>query len=298
MEPLNYQPGEILRETLHEIRHILGPSLEDLTVERIVLGVFFTGVKLSNGTGGVCYTPIKSIPNAVCCPSSAKALPSSGKLKGRAALQCAGEMLASGPLSRAIGIAIVNAFSMNCWQARPPVEYGIKIGIDAMDEVTLRDDDYVVVVGAIVPTLKALKRRGKPFGILELDTATLTPDEMPFYIPPERAAEAVAKADWLIVTGTTLINDTLEGLLEQRKPGARVALIGPTASALPGAFFRRGVGIIGGVRVVEPDRVLDIIAEGGSGFHFFDKGADRIVIQQLQGISPRMRFEAADAQRI
>jgi hypothetical protein len=32
------------------------------------------------------------------------------------------------------------------------------------------------------------------------------------------------------------------------------------------------------VVVTEPDRVLDIVAEGGSGFHFFDKGAQRIVI--------------------
>jgi len=282
MESISYLSGDILRETMCEVRETLGSSIEDLTVERVVLGVFFTGVKLNNGTGGLCFTPVKSIPNAVCCPSSAKALPSSGKLKGRKALECAEKMLAAGPLSRAIAIAIVNAFSLSCWKLQPPVGYSIKTGLDGMDEVRLRENDYVVVVGAIVPILKALKRRGRPFGILELDTATLTPDEMPYYVPPEGAGEAVSRADWLIITGTTLINGTLEELLKQKKADARVALIGPTASALPAPFFRRGVDIIGGVRVTEPDRVLDIIAEGGSGFHFFDKGAERIVIQQLQ----------------
>jgi uncharacterized protein (DUF4213/DUF364 family) len=104
---------------------------------------------------------------------------------------------------------------------------------------------------------------------------------MPYNIPPELAAEKVFQADILIITGTTLINDTLEGLLEQRKPGAQVIVVRPTASGLPDAFFRRGVNIVGGVMMTEPDGVLDLIAEGGSGYHFFEKGADRIVIQRI-----------------
>jgi len=114
------------------------------------------------------------------------------------------------------------------------------MGFDAFDAVVIPDAAYVVVVGAIIPVLRALKRRGKPFGIHELDTTVLRPDEMPYYIPPERAAAEVLRADLLIITGTTLINDTLEGLLEQRKPGARVVVVGPTASGLPEAFFAAG----------------------------------------------------------
>src|SRR5438477_9431684 len=66
------QTGEqpILRETLEEIAEILGPELDGLTVERAVIGLFFTGVKLSNGVAGACATPIKTIPEAVCCPTS------------------------------------------------------------------------------------------------------------------------------------------------------------------------------------------------------------------------------------
>jgi len=102
---------------------------------------------------------------------------------------------------------------------------------------------------------------------------------MSYYIHPELAAEKVSRADLLIVAGTTLINDMLEGLLHQRKPDAQVVAVGPTASGLPDAFLRRGVNVLGGVMVIEPDRVLDWIAEGGSGYHFFEKAADRIVRQ-------------------
>ena len=56
---------------------------------------------------------------------------------------------------------------------------------------------------------------------------------MEFFVPFEEASDAVPKADLLVITGTTLINDTLEGLLEMRKPGAEIVMVGPTASMLP-----------------------------------------------------------------
>jgi uncharacterized protein (DUF4213/DUF364 family) len=279
MESVTYQPGDILRDTAHEIRDILGETLETLTLERIVIGLFFTGVKLSGGAGGLCFTPIKAVPEAVCCPSSARAMPASGKLRGRKAMEFVDEMLSGNPLKKTMGIAVLNALSVMCWKERPPVAYSIKTGVDATDEVTIPDDDYVVVVGAIIPVLRAMKQRNKPFGILELDPLTLKADEMKYYIPPILAPEKIPRAGVLIITGTTLINDTLEELLRMRKPDARVIVMGPTASMLPGAFFRRGCSLLGGVIVTEPDRVLDVIAEGGSGYHFFERGAERVVIR-------------------
>lgn len=279
MEPVSYQPGDILRETLHEIREILGDTMETLTVERIVIGLFFTGVKLSNGTGGLCFTPVKAIPEAVCCPSSARAMPASGKLKGRKALRLVDDMFGGNPLKKSMGIAVMNALSMTCWREGRPRSYEIRTGVDVLEEAAIPGNGYVAVVGALVPVIRALKQRGTPFGIIELDPATLRPDEMKYYVPPERTAEKVPQADLLIITGTTLINDTLEGLLKIRKPGAHVIVVGPTASMLPGAFFRRGVDVVGGVIVSDADRVLEVISEAGSGYHFFGKGADRVAIE-------------------
>ncbi len=279
MESATYQPSDILRETADEIRDILGDTLETLTLERIVIGLFFTGVKLSGGAGGLCYTPIKSLPEAVCCPSSARVMPASGKLRGKKALEFLDEMPSNSPLKKTMGIAVLNALSMMCWKEKPPVAYSIRTGVDATDEVTIQNDDYVVVVGAIVPVLKTLKQRNKPFGILELDPLTLKADEMKYHIPPLLAPEKIPQADVLIITGTTLINNTLEDLLRMKKPDARVIVMGPTASMLPGAFFKRGVGLLGGVIVTEPDRVLDVIAEGGSGYHFFERGAQRVAVR-------------------
>ena len=62
------------------------------------------------------------------------------------------------------------------------------------------------------------------------------------------------------------------------KPGADILVTGPTAGMIPDAFFKRGVTVMGGILVTKPDELLDIISEGGSGYHFFGKSAERIVI--------------------
>ncbi len=79
----------------------------------------------------------------------------------------------------------------------------------------------------------------------------------------------------MIITGTTLINDTLEGLLELVKPGAKVIVVGPTVGMMPEALFKRKVTYVGGVLVTRPDELLDIIAEAGSGYHFYGKYAEK-----------------------
>jgi uncharacterized protein (DUF4213/DUF364 family) len=273
----------ILRETLADIEERLGAGADALTVERVVIGLFFTGVKLNDGHGGVCFTPIKTIPEAVCCPSSAKAMPAPGRLKGRNAIEVAKRGLIGGPVQKAVGIAVMNALSNACWANAAPRGYTLLSGVDPLDALTLADDAHVVVVGALVPHLKLLKTRGKPFSVLEQDPRTLKPDELPFYVPADRSSEAVPRADVLIATGVTLLNGTLEGLLMLAKPGTEIVVVGPTASMLPDAFFRRGVSMVGGVRVIDPDPLLDVLAEGGSGYNFFGRSAEKVTVVAARG---------------
>lgn len=276
----SYLPGAVLRETHGYIQAELGDEINRIFLEKVVIGLFFTGVKLSNGIGGICFTPIKTIPEAVCCPSSAKAMPSSGKLKGTPVTELMGAMYEGNFLRKAIGIAVLNALSQTCWQKNPLREYEIQNSVDALEVVEIPEDADVAVVGALVPFIKKLKKRGKHFTILEMDPSTLKQDEMPFYIHGSKAAEIVPKADLLVITGTTLINDTLDGLLGLAKPEAQIVIVGPTASLLPDAFFKRGVDIIGGISVTNPDELLNLLAEAGSGYHFFGRSAERTVIKK------------------
>ena len=74
---------------------------------------------------------------------------------------------------------------------------------------------------------------------------------------------------------------TLEQLLALARPEARVAIIGPTVGMLPDAFLARGADVLGSIRIGEPDAFLDLLAEGGSGHHFFGRSAEKIVLTRL-----------------
>jgi uncharacterized protein (DUF4213/DUF364 family) len=275
----------ILRETLSEIAGILGSELDGVTVERAVIGLFFTGVKLSNGIAGACATPIKTIPEAVCCPTSAMAMPFPGKLRGRPAFDLAKEALGDHGIRRAVGIAAMNALADTCWRRRPHPETELRLGIDAFDATEIRPGDKVVVVGAFVPFLRKLKRRRQPFVVLEQDPATLKPEELPFFRPAEQAPNVVPEADVLLITGTTLINNTLEELLGLAKPAARVTMVGPTVSLLPDAFLSRGADVLGTVRITAPDEFLETLAEGGSGYHFLGRSAQKVVLVRRSALT-------------
>ena len=278
----------ILGDTITMIGRILGSELDEITVERAVVGLFFTGVKLSNGTAGTSATPIKSIPEAVCCPSSAMAMPFPGRLRGCAAADLAREALSGHGIRRTVGIATVNALADYCWQRRPHPDVELRHGVDAFDATEIRHGDRVVVVGAFVPFLKELKRRGQAFLVLEQDPATLKADELPFFRPAEQAAEILPNADVVLITGSTLVSNTLEHLLVLARPDARVTVVGPTVGMLPDAFLARGANVLGCVRITEPDPFLDLLAEGGSGYHFFGRSAQKLVLMsRAAGLNTR-----------
>jgi uncharacterized protein (DUF4213/DUF364 family) len=270
----------ILTETIAGIQNMLSADLNHIVVERAVIGLFFTGVKLSTGAAGACATPLRSIPDAVCCPSSAMAMPFPGKLRGRMAQDLLKETTAASGIRRAVGIATMNALAELCWQRRTPAAVELRAGVDAYDAADILPGEHVVVVGAFVPFLKALKRSGQRFTVLEMDPATLKPDELAYFRPADEAGLVMPSADVVLITGTTLLNDTLENLLALCRPDARVVVVGPTVGLLPDAFLRRGVDVLGGVRITAPDAFLDVLAEGGSGDHFFGRSAEKVVLMR------------------
>lgn len=271
--------NEILQETVAAVRRVLSADLAELTIERVVVGLFFTGVKIATGHVGACATPIRGLTDAACCPSSAHAMPFPGTLRGRRAAGLLDEVVHPEGIRRAVGIATLNALAALCWDRRPHPDVTLQTGIDAFDAADIRPGQQVVVVGAFVPFLRQLKRRQQPYLVLEQNPGVLKPEEMPFYRPAEQAAMVVPQADVLLITGTTLLNDTLDAILASARPDACKVVVGPTVGLVPDAYLRRGCDVLGGIRVTDPDAFLDVLAEGGSGYHFFGRSAEKIVLR-------------------
>jgi uncharacterized protein (DUF4213/DUF364 family) len=270
----------ILKETAQLVKDKLAGDYDTLTVERVGVGLFFTGVKLSGGACGLSYTPVKDIPQAVCCPSSAARIFDPFKINGMPAGDVLAALGSSEPIKTAIAIATLNAFSATCWERGLTDDYRIQMNTDALNAVRMPAESSVAVVGAFVPILRKLKGRPGKWWVIEQDPKTLKGDEMAHFIPADQSEAIIGDADVLIVTGVTLVNHTLEAVLTAARPDAEIAVIGPTASLLPQPLFERGVRVVGGVWVKKPDELLDVLAAGGSGYHFFDRLAPRIVIEK------------------
>ncbi|MDO5849025.1 MAG: DUF364 domain-containing protein [Methanobrevibacter sp.] len=270
----------LLKNTIEKVKDFLSDEIKEITVERAVIGLFFTGVKLNVGEGGVCFTPIKEIPEAVCCPSSARAMPMSGKLSGRGVEKYLKDIFSGNIMRRTLGIATLNALSAYCWSKGIDRNYEIIEGKDAFDDIVFENGEKTVVVGALVPVLRTLIAGNHDFRVLEMDASTLKGKELDHFSPSQDYPLYVPEADHIIITGVTILNDTLMDILKEAKPGAEILVTGPTASMLPDAFFDEGVTAMGGILVTKPDELLDVISEGGSGYHFFGKSAERLVIRK------------------
>ena len=274
----------LLQESADILKEYFGERLDKMVVERAVFGLFFSGVKLSTGHGGLCFTPVKEIPEAVCCPSSAKAMPLSGKLGGRSVKSYLDDLSHTNILRKTLAIATLNALSACYWEENKNLEYKIETDVDSFDVMEIPRGKKSVVIGALVPMLKKLIAADADFKVLEMDSRTLKGKELEYFAPAKDAALYLPDSDLDVITGVTILNDTLPDLLAMCKPGADILVTGPTAGMIPDAFFKRGVTVMGGILVTKPDELLDVISEGGSGYHFFGKSAERIVIYNKQGM--------------
>jgi uncharacterized protein (DUF4213/DUF364 family) len=100
---------------------------------------------------------------------------------------------------------------------------------------------------------------------------------------PDPACELVLPAaDYVIITGTTMLNKTLPRLLALARH-AYVVLAGPSTTLWPG-WFDHGVDMLAGLIVEEPDRVFRQVQEGGA-HHFFGQGARMVNLTVARDIS-------------
>ncbi len=261
----------ILDEAAQTLRARYGAGLDDLVVERLVVGVFFVGVKLSNGCGGVAYTP----PDVIRTAGNRILRGSTPFIRGmKAAEVMAGNV--PGPFAGIIRLATLNALSV------PFLEdghYRVDESGDLSGVPMLFRDRRICMVGAMVPLLKRLKHVGTA-GVYIIDRKQETRAEAEegygTFIQPERTAETLASCETAIFTGAAIANNSIRELISQVPAGAAITVAGPTAGFVPEPLFRRGVALVGTVVVSDSDLALDILAEGGGGYRLFKECVRKI----------------------
>ena len=249
-----------------------------ITPKEVRIGVFYTGVVLSTGHAGMSYTPVQEIPEAVCCPRSHAKMPQAGHLLNFSVYDLMEYALDDNVLKAAVGIATINALSAILFEddhcPYKPSAFG-----NALDLIQMTGEDTVFMVGAFPPFIKRIQEITKKLFVIEKNPRTVGKGDSVEIEPEARLQELIPQGNILIITGVTLVNHTLEPILKLARNARDVVIVGPTASVYPEPLFKRGVTVLGGVRVTDAAKMIHLIGEAGSGYDFFDQCAEKIVIR-------------------
>ena len=254
----------ILDEAAETLRARYGDELDALVIERVVVGVFFVGVKLSNGRGGVAYTP----PEIVRSAGNRILRENTPTIRGmRLAAVMAGDL--HSPFAAVIRLATLNALSVPFFEDG---SYRVDTSGDVSRFPELFRDRRVCMVGAIIPLLKRLKKLGAAeVAIIDRKQETQAEAKAGYgaFVPPEHTAETLARCTTAVFTGAAIANGTIEQLLHLVPEDAAIAIVGPTAGFVPEPLFQRNVAMVGTVVVTDSNSALDVLAEGGGGYRLF-----------------------------
>lgn len=122
---------------------------------------------------------------------------------------------------------------------------------------------------------------GNPFFVIERNPQTLRPDEMKFFRPESEMGVTLERSDVAILTGTAIMNHSIDGILSHIKHVKHSAIIGPTASMIPDAFFRKGISVMAGVRVSDPEKMSGTLKQGGSAYHLLKECCEKIAFVKV-----------------
>jgi uncharacterized protein len=233
---------------------------------------------VSTGDAGVAFTP-RDLDDTVCCPRSAAKMPASGKLKGKKALDLMRLAKSDETMKRSVGIAVLNALSARLIKEQGITNGRVRKGADALDVIDIRPADRIAMVGAFVPFIKKLKSRSNELFIVDKHPQALKEDERHLWRSPASVPDIMPQADIVIITGSSMVEGGLDQLLAACTKAREIVLAGPTASMWPDPFFKKGVTVMAGIAVNDPDRLLQVVSEAGSGYFFGDYAQKMAIIR-------------------
>ena len=237
---------------INEILESVNEPLKGRTVEEVILGLGYTAVKLDDGSCGLAATLRDEI--AECCSLVERA----GQLSGGEAHSLGELALSTDVLESAVGLATINAVLNRDIKSNvaPPVE-ALEIG----------KDNIVGIIGYIEPLIEPVRQRCNKLYIFER-----RPPAKEFVYQDWAANVLLPQCDIAIISGTTLINKTIDHLLELCR--GKVAIIGPSTPLSP-VLKKHGVSFAFGSIVKEPSKVLKILTQGG-GMRNFGEFVEKI----------------------
>ena len=245
-----------LIRSIYRYHRIIPPK-----INRVVVGLGYTGVEIFalsfDPFLGLAYTLPNVIKNFNCSK-----IDFAGSLTEKKIEEILGWAYAAPSLKKIIGIATLNALSQHILEILNPYKM---LKVDLIEYLKINKDTKVTFIGQIKPLIQKISKITKSITIIEnaiLESSSFKEFKIKSNINQLEEKDFIT--DILFCTGTTLINNTMENILQGFKRKAKhIIVIGPTASMIPDIMFDFGVHIVGGMKILNADATLKILQEGG-----------------------------------
>lgn len=224
------------------------------------IGLGYTAVSLDDGECGLAYTLHEGEYESCCVVAEA------GRVAGRPAAELVEWLKNPDVTAAAVGLAALNALV-------PAPETAVEADIAGILQV--RAGDSVGMVGYFGPLVTPLRERAGSLRIFERKSNPALD-----ILPDTAAGEHLPACDVVILTASSLLNRTMDRLLELCRGAREIAVLGPSTPFLPEVFRPRGVTLLSGLQVVDPARILKIVSEGG-GTRQFGRAVRKLSLRLL-----------------
>ncbi len=219
---------------------LLASLTQDAPVRSVLVGAHWTLV--CSRYGGLASTLMGSGPHGH------DPVRDVGHLHEKSARELAEYARSENPLEVSIGVAAINSLI--------DVDESRCVQVNAAEILSERGRGRTVALVGHFPFIPRLKSAVGRLLVIEQH-----PAEGEY--PAEAASEILPQADIVAITGSALINSTLDGLLAACPAGVPIMVLGPSTPLSP-VLFEHGATILSGARVVNADLAALTISQAAS----------------------------------
>jgi uncharacterized protein len=174
-----------------------------------------------------------------------------GRLTDKTTLELAEYARSWNLVEASIGVAAVNSM----------IKPQGKADINAIDSIMEMGIDKKIVMVGQFPMIDEIRAISRELWVLEADPFLINPKEG---IITEEAAEfLIPDSDIVIITGSTLINKSLERFLRLSKAAKAYTIIMGPSTPMCDVLFDYGADLLAGVEIAQPEKLLQKISQSG-----------------------------------
>jgi uncharacterized protein (DUF4213/DUF364 family) len=221
----------------------------------------FCALELEDGSVGLSYVLLDDTLERLLDGSDGLELP------GTDTLQLARRYVSDGGIRKTLGFAAANALS-RCLFDR--AGFRPDDSSDSIGHLNPQPGERIGMIGKFTPLLGRITKSGARLTIVELNPQ-LVGEHDGYRVTLD--AEELADCTKVVSTSTLLLNDTLDRMIACCRKARWFALVGPSAGCLPDALFAKGVTLVGGTWVNDPDGYTAALRAGASLSEFASKFA-------------------------